>query len=423
MISAVMARLPDPKIHLAAYGGVVFPIALIIEAPIIMLLAASTALSKDWASYLKIRRFMMWTGGILTAIHLVFAYTPLFYPFVRNVLGAPEEIIEPAKIGMMIMIPWTWTIAYRRFHQGVLIRFQHSKWVGIGTAVRLTANIIAMAIGIMVGGLPGIVIGTSGIAAGVTIEAIYVGIVVQRVLRDELKPAPTLEPALTWRGFFDFYIPLAMTSLLLLIVQPMGSAAISRMPDALNSLAVWPVIGGFMFMFRSMGFAYNEVVVALLDEPGSYFNLRKFMIILVISTTGVLTLVAATPLARLWFETVSGLPPELSRMARTALWVGLLWPSLSVLRNWFQGSIVHGRRTRGITEAVTVFLIVAAGILFWGANFSSISGLYVGLAAFVLGTIAQVVWLWFRSRPVINSVRERDSIPELPTPAPEPQQA
>ena len=57
-LSAVIARLEDPEIHLAAYGGVVFPIALIIEAPVIMLLAASTALSKDWASYSLLRNYM-----------------------------------------------------------------------------------------------------------------------------------------------------------------------------------------------------------------------------------------------------------------------------------------------------------------------------------------------------------------------------
>ena len=58
-LSAVIARLPNPVVNLAAYGGVVFPLALIIESPIIMLLAASTALCKDWASYRKLYRFMM----------------------------------------------------------------------------------------------------------------------------------------------------------------------------------------------------------------------------------------------------------------------------------------------------------------------------------------------------------------------------
>ncbi len=69
-LSAIIARLADPKINLAAYGGIVFPLALIIEAPIIMLLAASTALSKDWDSYRKIRKFMHTTAGILIIIFL-----------------------------------------------------------------------------------------------------------------------------------------------------------------------------------------------------------------------------------------------------------------------------------------------------------------------------------------------------------------
>ena len=40
VVSAVMARLPQPEVSLAAYGGLVFPTALLIESPIIMLLAS-----------------------------------------------------------------------------------------------------------------------------------------------------------------------------------------------------------------------------------------------------------------------------------------------------------------------------------------------------------------------------------------------
>src|SRR5512139_2723002 len=65
-IAAVIARLPDPRINLAAYGGIVFPLALIIESPIIMLLAASVALSRDCASYRKVRTYMMAAGATLT---------------------------------------------------------------------------------------------------------------------------------------------------------------------------------------------------------------------------------------------------------------------------------------------------------------------------------------------------------------------
>ena len=251
MISAVMARLPDPKIHLAAYGGVVFPIALIIEAPIIMLLSTSTALSKDFASYQKIYRFMMWAGGILTLIHFLLAFTPLYYPLVEGLMQVPDEIVEPSRIGLMIMLPWTWTIAYRRFNQGVLIRFGQSKAVGVGTAFRLAANALALLVGWQIGGLPGIVVGTSGISAGVITEAIYAGLRVRPVLRGPLQQAKLVDPALTWRFFYGFYVPLALTAFINLITQPWGSAALSRMPLPLESLAVWPVLGGFIFMWRS----------------------------------------------------------------------------------------------------------------------------------------------------------------------------
>ena len=89
-LSAIVARLADPKIHLAAYGGIVFPMALLIESPIIMLLAASTALSKDWASFVRMRRFMMFTGAGLTALHLLVTLTPLYDLVVRGLLNAPE---------------------------------------------------------------------------------------------------------------------------------------------------------------------------------------------------------------------------------------------------------------------------------------------------------------------------------------------
>ena len=161
VLSAVVARLADPEINLAAYGGVVFPLALVIESPIIMLLAASTALSRDWGSYVKLHRFMMLTSASLTALHALIAFTPLYYVVVRGVLGAPAEIVEPARLGLMIMLPWTWAIAYRRFNQGVLIRFGHSRAVGVGTVIRLISDGAVLLTGYLVGVLPGVVVATS----------------------------------------------------------------------------------------------------------------------------------------------------------------------------------------------------------------------------------------------------------------------
>jgi hypothetical protein len=407
-LSAIVARLPEPEINLAAYGGVVFPIALIIESPIIMLLAASTALSKDLDSYNKLRRFMMAAGASLTALHVLMAFTPLYYVIVEGMIGAPQEIVEPARLGLMIMTPWTWTIAYRRFNQGMLIRFGHSQTIGIGTAVRLVSNWAVLGIGYAIGDIPGIAVGASAVATGVTCEAIYVGLVKRPVLNRELMIAPAVNPPLSWGDFWAFYIPLVMTSLLTLLANPIGSAALSRMPEALASLAVWPVIAGLVFMFRSLGISYNEVVVALLDEPRAYNSLRRFTAILSTATTAALLLISATPLSKFWFESVSALSPALAELARSGLWLALPLPALSVLQSWYQGAILHGRRTRGITEAVVIYLCTSAAILISGVLWGQTTGLYIGIAAMSLSVFTQTAWLWRRARPVLMEEKNKE---------------
>jgi hypothetical protein len=210
-----------------------------------------------------------------------------------------------------------------------------------------------------------------------------------------------MEPPLDGRAFRAFYVPLALTSLVSLLMQPLGSAAISRMPDALPSLAVWPVVGGLLFMFRSLGFAVNEVVVAHLDRPHAYLALRRFALLLTACITAAVALIAFTPLSRLWFGIVSGLPDDLMRLATLSFAFALLWPALDVLRNLLQGVIVHGRRTRAITESMVVFLIVSATLLAVGTAWRAFPALPYTMAAFVLGTAAQVGWLWWRSRRLV----------------------
>ena len=409
MMSAVVARLADPEIHLAAWGGIVWSLELLIESPIVMLLSASTALSKDWDSYRKLRRFMMVASAVLTVLHILIAFTPLYYVVAVEMIGAPAEIIEPARLGMMIMVPWTWAIAYRRFNQGVLIRFGQSRAVGLGTAIRLAADGVVLAIGYLIGTVPGIVVATCAIATGVVTEAVYAGLRVRPVLRGPLKEAAPVEQPLTLRSFLEFYTPLAVMALLGMLAQPMVSAALSRMPDAVDSLAMWSVVSGFVFLLRSTSYAFNEVIIALLDEPRATHNLRRFANWLAALTSAALLIIVATPLATFWFGRVSALSPRLVAMARVGLWVALPAPGLSVFLNWYQGAIVHSRRTRAITEAVAVFLLTGGAVLWAGVSWGQMMGLYVGMAAFVTGIFTQTFWLWRRSRPAMRALQVRDA--------------
>ena len=207
LLSAVVARLDNPDIHLAAYSGIVFPLALVIESPIIMLLTAATALGRDLNAYHKLWRLTNLLGLTLTALHMLLAFTPLYDWVARSLIGAPEEIIEPGRIGLQIMTPWTWAIGYRRFHQGVLIRFGHASAVGWGTAMRLLADVVVLGIGFALHKYSGIVVATSAVAVGVLAEAVYIRWRFQRVLTGPL--AEATGPAITMREVVLFYLPIA----------------------------------------------------------------------------------------------------------------------------------------------------------------------------------------------------------------------
>lgn len=398
LVSAFMARLQDPEISLAAYASAVFPLSLIIESPIIMLLAASTALSKDWAWYRFLRNFMAGLATILTIIHMLVAFTPLFDVLVSDILKIPDPIVEPARIGMMLMTPWTASIAVRRFQQGILIRYGQSRWVGIGTAIRLVALTIGLFIGLGMDSPSGIVVGTFAISLGVLSEAIFVRMSAQPIL-DKLQQMPPYDGAPpNWRKFLRFYIPLATTPLLTLLTLPIASAALSRMPSPIDSFAIWPILGGLVFLFQGIGLAYQEVVVALIEKPNFFLPLRRFAFQLAMGNSTILALIAITPLAEFWFVTLSGLPLKLAMIGKTTLWFALLLPALTVIESWLQGILLHAQKTRGIIEAVALYLLTTATILGFGIYVGTIMGIYMGYLASVCGLTMQTLWLGFRCR-------------------------
>jgi hypothetical protein len=70
VINIGLGRTADPELALAAYG-VAYGLALLVEAPILMLLDASVARSTDRAAFVLIRRFTLGLGLIVTATGLL----------------------------------------------------------------------------------------------------------------------------------------------------------------------------------------------------------------------------------------------------------------------------------------------------------------------------------------------------------------
>lgn len=393
-----VASLPDQKINLAAFGSIAFPISMVVEGPIIMLLAASTALCKDIRAYRKLQQFTLLLAGILTAIHILIAFTPLYDWIIDSILAVPENLREPGRIGLKILTPWTAAIAYRRFLQGILIRFEKAHFIVFGTVVRLITLIISLKLLATFTNFSGIVIGTIAIAVGVLSEAIFTHIASRSTIKNRI-PQKTKEALnLNIKSFLVFYTPLALTPLMTLVIQPAGSAAMSRMPDIINSLAAWQVVHAIIFLTRSIGFAFNEVVVAQSDKEGAINVLNKFCFLLALFASSCLAILALTPISDYLLIQIYNLEKDLAKVCKLALIFGVTMPAYQAYQSLFQGQLVAAKKTKGVTEAVAIYVTLSLLGLFLGVNVSTITGIYWAIITFSIAGIAQTLWLAFRAK-------------------------
>jgi hypothetical protein len=393
-LAAVIARLAEPKYNLAAYG-VAFSFAIIIEAPIIMMLSASTALVKDRESFVKLRNFTYALNTILTAFQVLILVTPAFDFVALRVIGLPEPVARLTHRALVVLLPWAGAIGYRRFYQGLFIRYDMSRRVAYGTVVRLITMSATALILYRFYEVDGAVVGAAALAIGVTAEAIasrlMVGGIVRRLRTTERAEG---EAPLTFGRILSFYIPLALTSTISLAVHPMITFFLGQSRMALESLVIFPVVNSLAFIFRSMGLSFQEVGIALLGEKSENFiPLRNFALWLGLASSLGLGLIALTPLNHVWFHQVSGLSLDLSEFARLPIQILMFIPFLSVLLSFQRGILVNGRTTRPITWTSVIEVVGIALVLFLGIKVLDMVGAVAAAMAILVGRLAGNIYI------------------------------
>lgn len=243
--------------------------------------------------------------------------------------------------------------------------------------------------------LPGAWVGAAALSAGVTMEAIasrfMARMVVEELLREARLPAGM---PLTTLAIIRFYAPLALTSLLTMGVNPLVTFLLGRSRSALESLAAIPVVTSLVFVFRSGGVAYQEVGIALLGEDREGFAaLKRFAEILAGVTSGVLALVAFSPLAVVWLHTVSGLSMEMTRFALMPLRVLCVMPALEVVLSFQRSVLVHARHTMLITWGTGVEVVGILATLAVGMGALDLVGALAAATALVVGRLGANVFL------------------------------
>lgn len=385
-LAALVARRPDPEPNLAAYG-VAYAFALVAEAPVIMMMSAATALVRDRPSYLALRRFANILNVAVTVVLLALVIPPVAEAVLEGLVGLPHEVAGRAHAALVLLLPWPAAIGVRRLAQGILIRAGLTRRVAWGTMVRLIAMAATATLLFRSGWVEGASLGAAALSAGVVAEMLVAVLMARPVVSSLASGGDRVAPG--WRELTSFYWPLATTSLLALGVQPVVTFLVGHSREAVASLAVLPVVYSLVFLFRALGLAFQEVAIALAgDRLEGDRPLSRFASALGAGVAVGLGLIVWTPLAPVWFEGVSGLTPELARVALTPARILVLMPTLTVLLSWQRALLVHLRSTSAVTWATAAEVVVVVAVIRLAAGPLGMVGAVAAAIGLLAGRLA-----------------------------------
>ncbi|WP_020675211.1 hypothetical protein [Geopsychrobacter electrodiphilus] len=400
LLTALIARMVDAKLNLAAYG-VAFSFALVAEAPIIMLMSASTSLASNPLAYRRLRRFTAVLTSLITLGFLVFLIPPVYTLVMERLVGLSPAIANHTHWALLALLPWPAAIGWRRFYQGILIRSGQTPLVAFSTVFRL-AGMAGCGFWLFSrADVPGALLGGMALSCGVLAEFVASRFLARRAIAGVLA-SPQAGEVLSYPALWRYYLPLALTPFITLGVQPLVIFFLGKGRMPLESLAVMPVLAALTFIFRAIGLSFQEVAIALLGRDlRGYLPMRNFAWGLALFASGALMCIALTPLAPLWLHQVSGLNPELVRFSRLPLILMALLPAGSVLSSFQRGVLMEGRVTRPISTATIVEATVIFGILTLLLLYSSWSGALCAAMAYVVGRLMAILWMVYPCRLVL----------------------
>jgi hypothetical protein len=398
-INIGLGRTLDPELALAAYG-VAFSLALLVEAPILMLLDASVARSVDLEAFRLMRRFTLLLGLLVTGIGLLVSLTPLYPLIVEQFMNIPPDVAARARPTLQILSFWPLPIAWRRAHQGVLIRANRTGMITIATAVRLLTLAAGLFGGLVLLPDRGSIIAGLAMDLSVTVEAVLITWATRPVLRSGAFRTDRMggQPPRTMRELWRFYRPLAVSTILRQATRPVLNTGIAAAAMARASLAAWPVTWGFAILVAGPAWSLQQLTTALAEDEVAYRRVRGFALSLSGFFTLLLAVVAFTPLYGWVMGGVYNLSFELQELARPALQLMSPYPLLLGAQSLLRGVLILEGDTGVVRSAMTVNVLVLAGMVAAGAWIFSFNGVTVAAVAVMSGAVAELLWLlWRRS--------------------------
>ncbi|MFY8052961.1 MAG: hypothetical protein ACOVP2_10110 [Armatimonadaceae bacterium] len=393
LFSSTIAGLPDAARQLRAWG-LTMQLSLCIESPVIMLLASSLAFVHSAETYAVTRKLTIVLCWYCTFLTFLVGWTPLLDIVAHDWLGFPLETVDASRVPLRIMLLWSAAIGWRRFLQGILIHQGQAQRLVHGTVLRLASILVTTVALAKLTNIGGAAIAATAIMVGVLLESVYVTVVsIPSVTAVTKSKCHSDAKELMWK-LVRFHTPLAATSLMGLIVQPVVSQFLAGRPDSYVSLAVWPVLFGIVLELRGWGISVQELAVGRLKHKQSTERgVWMFALLIGLLTSATVLLICIVPALMNSIEKILNLDGRNAEI-RTALESALPWcvglPLSTSLLSAHRGILAYKKQSVLVSAGMVVSVVSLIGCL-WIARNSHFPALPTACVVLLVSEIVSIL--------------------------------
>lgn len=196
---------------------------------------------------------------------------------------------------------------------------------------------------------------------------------------------------LGFKQIFFFWVPLALTWLMMAAEGPFLAAIIARLPDPKHNLAAFGVAFSLAVLAESPILMIMSASTALVKDRASLVRMRTFTYVLNGFLTLFMLVLIIPPVFTAVTETLLGLPERVVGLTYSACVVMVPWPAAIGYRRFYQGILIRSNLTRRVAYGTVVRLAVMTLTGFTGFVFTRIEGALVGGLALSSAVCAEAV--------------------------------
>ncbi|HSR69271.1 MAG TPA: hypothetical protein VLU25_15145 [Acidobacteriota bacterium] len=213
---------------------------------------------------------------------------------------------------------------------------------------------------------------------------------------------------MTYGRIFQFWMPLAMTWLMMSVEGPLLAAVIARLPDAKINLAAYGLAYSVALVVESPIINMLTAATALVRDRLSFFKLRRFNNVLNASITVLMLLAGSTSLMPWLTANVMDVPVEVGQLSRWTILLLLPWPAMVGVRRFYQGVLIAGGKTRQVALGTVLRLLAMAVCAFAAGFWSDLPGALVGGLALTAGVSVEALAARVMAGPVVAELMEKE---------------